>query len=208
MRFEGRIKTWNEERAFGFIEPDQGGQDIFCHITALPARAGRPTVNSRVSFEVELNREGKKRARAVQLPRAGPAPRRRRVSSAAQWGGATLFAVPAFVSLYLVLAVWWRVPNLIGTAYVILSVLCFGAYAADKSAANAGHWRKKECSLLMLGLSGGWPGGILAQQLLRHKSLKVSFRRAFWGTVWLNVAMFVALSSPMLGAWRWLRWGS
>ena len=143
MRFEGRIRSWDEERAFGFIEPEQGGQDIFCHVTALPARAGRPKANMRVSFEVELNHQGKKRARAVQLARAGPAPRRRRSSSAVQWGGATLFAVPAFVSLYLVLAVWWRVPNLVGTGYVILSVLCFGAYAADKAAASPrsnGKW--------------------------------------------------------------------
>lgn len=38
MRFEGFVKSWNDDRAFGFIEPDQGGQDIFAHITAFPAR--------------------------------------------------------------------------------------------------------------------------------------------------------------------------
>lgn len=62
MRFEGTIKSWNEKRAFGFIEPEQGGQEIFAHITAMPARGGRPSEGQRVSFEVELNREGKKRA--------------------------------------------------------------------------------------------------------------------------------------------------
>ncbi|MCB2039416.1 MAG: cold shock domain-containing protein, partial [Rhodoferax sp.] len=42
MRFEGVVKTWNEERAFGFITPAQGGQDVFVHITAFPPRSGRP----------------------------------------------------------------------------------------------------------------------------------------------------------------------
>jgi cold shock CspA family protein len=42
MRFEGTVKSWNEDRAFGFIEPDKGGQDIFLHITALPERGAAP----------------------------------------------------------------------------------------------------------------------------------------------------------------------
>ena len=49
-------------------------------------------------------------------------------------------------------------------------------YAADKSAARAGRWRIPESTLLMLGLCCGWPGGIVAQQWLRHKSVKPSFR--------------------------------
>jgi uncharacterized membrane protein YsdA (DUF1294 family) len=66
------------------------------------------------------------------------------------------------------------------------------AYALDKSAAVAGRWRVSEQSLLLLGLAGGWPGGLVAQQLLRHKSNKTSFRHAFWGTVVVNVTAFVA----------------
>jgi hypothetical protein len=36
MRFEGSVKSWNDERGFGFIEPLQGGQEIFLPITAFP----------------------------------------------------------------------------------------------------------------------------------------------------------------------------
>ena len=43
----------------------------------------------------------------------------------------------------------------------------------------------------MIGLLGGWSGGIIAQQLLRHKSSKASFGEAFSGTVLLNVGAFV-----------------
>jgi uncharacterized membrane protein YsdA (DUF1294 family) len=82
---------------------------------------------------------------------------------------------------------------------------CFVTYAIDKFAAKSGGWRTKETTLLMLGLVGGWPGAMLAQQFLRHKSIKASFPAAFWTTVFINVAGFIALSSPKLGAWNALR---
>jgi len=204
MRFEGIVKSWNDDRAFGFIEPIQGGQEIFIHISALPARSGRPQLNQRVSFEVELNREGKKRAKNVQLVSHSQAPRPRARNQAAEWGTASLFAIPAFMLLYVVVSILWKVPHIVAGGYAGLSLICFIFYAADKSAAQSGGWRIKESSLLTLGLVGGWPGAILAQQFLRHKSTKASFRSAFWGTVFFNVVAFVALSSPQIGAWKLL----
>ncbi len=62
MRFEGVVKSWNDDRGFGFIEPTQGGQAIFVHIKAFPAGTGRPTPNLNVSFQVETGKDGKKRA--------------------------------------------------------------------------------------------------------------------------------------------------
>lgn len=205
MRFEGTVKSWNDDRAFGFIEPIQGGQEIFIHISALPARSGRPQLNQRVSFEVELNREGKKRAKNVLLASHSQAPRPRARNQAAEWGTASLFAIPAFMLLYVVVSILWKVPHIVAGGYAGLSLICFVFYAADKSAAQSGGWRIKESSLLMLGLVGGWPGAILAQQFLRHKSTKASFRSAFWGTVFFNVVAFVGLSSPQVGAWRLLK---
>jgi uncharacterized membrane protein YsdA (DUF1294 family)/cold shock CspA family protein len=205
MRFEGVVKSWNEERAFGFIEPEQGGQEVFVHITAFPPRSGRPQLNQRVSFEVELNREGKKRAKKVMLARSPNAAKTRSRKAGAQWGGASLFAVPAFIALYVAVAVVWRLPNKVALGYLALSAVCFVMYAADKSAAKSGGWRTQESTLLLIGLVGGWPGAMLAQQLLRHKSVKASFRSAFWGTVVLNVIAFVVLSSPQVGAWQALR---
>jgi uncharacterized membrane protein YsdA (DUF1294 family) len=153
---------------------------------------------------VELDRDNKKRARNVRLvrPARPPGPRVRR--RATGWAGASLFAVPAFLLLYLGLAVTWGVPRLVAGAYLILSVACFAVYAADKAAATTGSRRTRERTLLAIGLFGGWPGGVVAQQLLRHKSIKSSFGTAFWATVIVNVVAFVALSSPWLGAWRWL----
>jgi len=211
MRFEGTVKSWNDDRAFGFIAPAQGGQDIFVHITAFPARSQRPPLQQRVSFEVERDREGQKRARNVmplglaRSARLARVARTRPGNTGAQWGSASLFTVPVFVALYFALAVMWRVPNRVGLAYLALSAVCFVVYAADKFAARSGRWRTKESTLLLIGLVGGWPGALLAQQFLRHKSVKAPFRAAFWGTVALNVAAFVALSAPQIGAWQMLR---
>lgn len=197
MRFEGSIKTWNDERGFGFIEPTQGGQEVFVHVSAFSQRSGRPQVGQQVTFEVELNRDGKKRAKAVQPVRAAKPARMRRSTGSAQWGTATYFAIPAFAVVYLAASVLWRVPNWVGLIYLGASIVCAIAYVRDKGAAVSGRWRVSESTLLSLGLLGGWPGAIVAQQVLRHKSSKSSFRSAFWGTVVLNVVAFVLLSSPL-----------
>lgn len=191
MRFEGRLKSWNAERGFGFIEPAAGGQEIFVHLSAVPTRFRPPRIGQPLSFEVELNPQGKKRAANVGVaaaPRRSRPPRRQ---GSAPWSVASALAIPAFVVVYVAVATtrgvsWW-----FAFAYVGLSIVCLMAYALDKSAANAGRWRSSERSLLILGLAGGWPGGLVAQQLLRHKSSKASFRTAFWGTVLFNVAAFV-----------------
>jgi uncharacterized membrane protein YsdA (DUF1294 family) len=87
-------------------------------------------------------------------------------------------------------------PLMIGIAYCAMSLITFVAYAVDKSAAQSGCWRTPESALQLLGLAGGWPGALIAQQTLRHKSKKASFRTVFWATVLLNcVALFWLLTT-------------
>ena len=197
MRFEGSIKSWNDDRGFGFIEPRLGGEDIFVHVKAFTRRTGRPQVGQPVSFEVELGPQGKKRARQVEPLRPSRAPRRRRNESPAQWGTATLFAIPAFVLLYVAVAVLWRPPATVALLYLAASLITFLVYAVDKSAAKRGNRRTSEGVLHGLALVGGWPGALLAQQFLRHKSTKAEFRSVFWGTVVINVIAFIVLCSPI-----------
>lgn len=198
MRFDGIVKTWNDDRGFGFIEADQGGQEVFAHIKAFSSRSDRPKINQRVTFEVELNGEGKKRAKNVEVAKPPRGTRARQTSSPSQWGIASLFAILAFSVVFVAVALVWGVPRWMLMGYVVSSVISFGAYAADKSAAQSGGWRIPESNLLILGLAGGWPGAIVAQQMLRHKSTKASFRSAFWATVVLNIAGFVAINSPLV----------
>jgi uncharacterized membrane protein YsdA (DUF1294 family) len=87
-------------------------------------------------------------------------------------------------------------PVIVALAYLVLSLVTFLAYALDKSAAEAGRWRTQESTLHLFGLAGGWPGALLAQQLLRHKSSKREFQAAFWMTVMLNCGALVWLALP------------
>jgi cold shock CspA family protein len=66
MRFTGKLKTWTEDRGFGFITPTEGGQDIFVHISEYP-RGRTPIVDELLSFEVALNPQGKKKAVRVRM---------------------------------------------------------------------------------------------------------------------------------------------
>ena len=74
--------------------------------------------------------------------------------------------------------------------YVVVSLLAFTMYAVDKSAAINGRWRISENKLHIVSLLGGWPGAMVAQQKLRHKSVKRNFLVVFWITVVLNGAAF------------------
>ncbi|MGE8453395.1 MAG: DUF1294 domain-containing protein [Pseudomonadales bacterium] len=102
----------------------------------------------------------------------------------------------AFVFAYGLAALMWRVPIAVGLGYLVLSALTFTVYAVDKAAARANRWRVSEKTLHLLALAGGWPGALIAQEWLRHKSVKPAFRAVFWITVAVNIAVFVFLASP------------
>ena len=57
----GQIKFFNTTKGFGFITLEDGGKDVFVHVTAVPA-AGlrRPNEGQRVSFEVDADKRGPK----------------------------------------------------------------------------------------------------------------------------------------------------
>ncbi|HBD19435.1 MAG TPA: DUF1294 domain-containing protein [Arenimonas sp.] len=70
-----------------------------------------------------------------------------------------------------------------------MSLMALAAYAIDKSAAQAGRRRIPEKTLHLFALLGGWPGALVAQQWLRHKSVKAGFLGVFWLTVFANLGL-------------------
>jgi len=60
MAMAGTVKFFNAERGYGFIKPDDGGRDVFVHVTAVE-RAGLKslTEGQRISFDVEPDKKGK-----------------------------------------------------------------------------------------------------------------------------------------------------
>ena len=84
-------------------------------------------------------------------------------------------------------------PPIIFLIFVIASTLTFFIYAKDKQAAQNDEWRTSESTLHICSLLFGWPGAIVAQQKLRHKSKKQSFRSAFMFTVLINASLIVGI---------------
>lgn len=63
----GTVKFFNADKGYGFIAPEQGGNDSFVHISAVE-RAGMVTLqkDQRLSYEVEMDRRGKQSAVNLQ----------------------------------------------------------------------------------------------------------------------------------------------
>jgi uncharacterized membrane protein YsdA (DUF1294 family)/cold shock CspA family protein len=190
MRYQGRITTWKDDKGFGFITPNDGGEQVFVHISSLSSRR-RPEGNELVTYELAV--DGKRRPQAKSVAFVG------KTSARSAAAGRSIFpALFAVCFLIFILAVVFagRLPAAVLGLYGVASAVTFIVYACDKSAASRNAWRTPENTLHGLALAGGWPGAMAAQKLLRHKSAKKSFLISFWGTVVLNCGLLGWLLSP------------
>jgi uncharacterized membrane protein YsdA (DUF1294 family)/cold shock CspA family protein len=191
MRIKGKIASWNDEKGYGFIEPIGGGKRMFIHIKAFDNRNRRPAVGQVVTYAASTDKQG--RACAMQATLAGDRIRQKtkKRSGVLAIAGAAFFLLAAGISV-----ITSGIPPVVFATYVVASLITFMVYAVDKSAARKGGWRTPENTLHMLSLVGGWPGAIVAQQKLRHKSKKQSFRVVFWATVIVNCGAFIWFFTP------------
>ena len=103
---------------------------------------------------------------------------------------ALLCAMPLGGSVNVLLTGGSRLPLL---AYAVASVLAFGLYWHDKQQARTGQWRTPENVLHGVELLGGWPGALVAQQVFRHKTRKVSYQVFFWLIVALHQVIWISI---------------
>ena len=106
MPLRGTLKSWNDDRGFGFIAPTAGGRELFVHISAFPRDGSRPAVGESLTYEIGRGKDGKPQAVRVyrkapgspsRYPRTRPADvRRRRSPFAALLGLALLIGVGAY----------------------------------------------------------------------------------------------------------------
>lgn len=188
MRTKGKLTSWNEDKGFGFITPMAGGKQIFVHIKAFSNRNRRPMVGQIVTYALSSDKQGQ--PRAINATRKGD-------RSPDKVKRNTGFVSIVFAVIFLIFvgisALSAKIPFHILALYIAASLLTFIMYALDKSAARSGERRTQESTLHVLSLVGGWPGALIAQQKLRHKSKKQSFRSLFWVTVLLNCGVFAWL---------------
>lgn len=186
MRYQGKITSWKDDKGFGFITPNGGGDQVFVHIKSFSNRQRRPVGNESVIYELESDGQGRLRATGVKF--VGE----RRTSNSMGESGRGAAGVFAAIFLVIVAAasLMGRLPLIVLGVYLGASVIAFLGYALDKSAAVNDRWRTKESTLHLFALLGGWPGALVAQRLLRHKSKKKSFQYVFWVTVTINCIAF------------------
>jgi uncharacterized membrane protein YsdA (DUF1294 family)/cold shock CspA family protein len=203
MRHQGKITTWKDEQGFGFITPNGGGNKIFVHIKSFENRQRRPVGNEIVTYELKNDEKGRGLAENVTFVGESK-------SSASASRRSNFPIILALVFLVIVTGLFFsgKLPVSVLGLYLVASAVTFVAYALDKSAAKNDQRRTPEKTLHLFALVGGWPGALVAQRLLRHKSKKQSFQIVFWATVvlncgalgWLFLSSDAELLRSMLGA--------
>lgn len=71
MRLSGTLRSWNDDRGFGFIAPTHGGAELFVHISALPRDGSRPTIGEKLTYEFGRGKNGQPQAIKVQREAIG-----------------------------------------------------------------------------------------------------------------------------------------
>jgi len=200
MRIKGKITQWDDAKGFGFIQPMLKGERVFVHIKALQNRARRPVLGEVVTYSLGQDEQGRLQAQDVTF-----AGEKHRIRTAKTASKAPLILVLCFAGALGLAFVFAKLPLYVLAAYTLLSVLTFVVYWWDKRKAQAGRWRTQESTLQLLAVLGGWPGALLAQAYLRHKSQKRPFLVVFWFAVVVNlVALSWAASQQFLPLQIWL----
>jgi len=211
MELRGTLKSWNDEKGFGFIVPQAGGSQVFVHVSAMRGerrpRPGDTVLYTMSSEPSERPRAGHARFPGLSLdepairqkPRDTARPATHHSASPARTTGRplhlplklTLFALLCLLPAGGVAPLAWQGSFWPAAAYLLLSVLAFLLYGIDKRRALSGGRRTPENTLHLIELLGGWPGALIAQQAFRHKTRKLSYQLLFWLIVLLHQAFWI-----------------
>lgn len=71
---KGQLTTWKDDRGFGFIKPDNGGKEVFLHISALKGAGRRPKVGDTILYEQVTEPDGRIRAARASIQGVAPQP--------------------------------------------------------------------------------------------------------------------------------------
>ena len=198
MRQKGKVKSWNDDKGCGFIQPMLDAKDIFFHISAFSTKKRRPEVGQFVTYSVGKDSTGRVRAESISFS----ADQVRAMAVNKGYGSHfSIVVAPLFLVFVLLSAVFTPLPSVVGGLYLALSLLTFVFYWFDKQQAQRGGQRTPENTLHLLSLLGGWPGAVFAQQILRHKTKKQSFRQVFWLTCVVNCVILGWLMTEQGAQW-------
>ncbi len=189
----GKLKKWKDDRGFGFIQPIDGSQEIYLHISELRDSTRRPKENDTIYYYKIVDSDGKTRAcdafilgaRSKSVSASSPSP-----GNSASDHTFNAFILVGELLLLLIIPglgtahfIWITKNPIPLILYTVMSLLTYALYADDKVRAKRNLWRTSEQTLHLCELAGGWVGGFLAQRILRHKSQKKNYQNLFWSIV-------------------------
>ena len=70
---KGRVKFWNDDKGYGFVEPEDGSDDVFAHILQMQGEQEAPTPESLVSFDLTVAADGRRQANDILVLERAPA---------------------------------------------------------------------------------------------------------------------------------------
>lgn len=190
MRMKGKLIKWNDDKVFGFIALNGGGDHVFIHKTALSNRKRIPKINDVITFTISKDKQG--RYCADEATFTGEMLKKKQAKNVSKF---SIYLSVMFLSSIVLSYYLGYIPQKLVFVYFGVSVITYLAYAFDKYKAQQGAWRTQESTLHLFALIGGWPGAAIAQQVLRHKSQKREFRLGFWFTVIVNLGALMWLMS-------------
>ena len=173
---KGMLVMWNDQKGFGFIQPDGSDDDYFVHISTFKkGLPRRPETGDIVHFR-PAESAGKKRAAFALIPALeaiAPPPKHFELNPRQRtWPVNLLIALPLVLSCYLLIMAANPLPFF---AYWLLSLLTMILYGFDKAHAAMRKWRVPEIYFHLLELLGGWPGALIAQNDFRHKTRQSAY---------------------------------
>lgn len=134
------------------------------------------------------------RSRDMMNPRVQPNAGKRAEKTSVRWLKFKLSVLVLLCALpaYGVLSIGLHGGSWLAAAiYPVMSVIAFALYGHDKKRARTQGQRTPEKLLHAAELLGGWPGALVAQQIFRHKTRKVSYQGVFWLVVLLHELFWI-----------------
>lgn len=202
MRKSGELVQWNNKGGYGFVR-DEAGRDYYVHISTI-ADGSRPRIGDKLTFEIGKGRQGKPVAQAVTITESAPAaPQtlrdRRPPAHVSQFRLGLRTAAATLMTLLILWAIGTdRAPVWLGLVYAAMGTGSALLYRFDKLYAMTGKYRVSEANLHVADLCFGIIGGLAAQEVYRHKTVKPRFVATTWAIALFHTIGLAALAFGLL----------
>ena len=205
MRQSGELIQWNNKGGYGFVRDDTG-REYYVHISSIAG--GRPRLGDNLEFVTAIGRKGRPSAVDVTITASAATPRPatlREVKQPSSTVSRYKLGLRTAAATVMTLLILWaigtdRAPQWIGLLYAAMGAGSALLYRFDKLYALTGKYRVSETNLHVVDLSFGIIGGLAAQEVYRHKTVKPRFVATTWAIALLHTLGLAALAFGWLGA--------